>query len=306
MATVAEWVEGMRPRTLPLSVSPVLAGSAVALASGGFHPWRGVLTLIVGVAMQVGVNLSNDYSDGVRGTDAHRVGPQRLVASGAATPGAVKRAAFIAYGIGCLAGVGLIVLTHLWWLVALGVAIVLAAWFYTGGKHPYGYMGLGEVFVFLFFGLVATAGTVLVQTLFAPAVGGLTQHVTATLLATLAQGAGACAVLVANNLRDIPTDTLAGKRTLSVRLGDRYSRVLFVLLVVVSVLAAVATALLLTPYALLCLAMVFWLAPAVGVVVSGATGLELVRALKLVGLGQLAGAMGLLTGVWLSTLALAN
>ena len=300
MATAAEWIEGMRPRTLPLSVSPVLAGSAVALAAGGFHPWRGVLTLVVGVAMQIGVNLSNDYSDGVRGTDAHRVGPQRLVASGAATPGAVKRAAFIAYGVGCLAGVGLMVMTHLWWLIALGIAIVLAAWFYTGGKHPYGYMGLGEVFVFLFFGLAATAGTVLVQTLFAPAAGELGRHVAATLAATLAQGTGACAVLVANNLRDIPTDTLAGKKTLSVRLGDRRSRVLFVALAGVSVLAAAATAIFTSPYALLCLVMVIWLVPAVRLVVRQATGLDLVPALKLVGIAQLTGAIGLLVGVWLS------
>ena len=302
MATAAQWIEGMRPRTLPLSISPVLAGSAVALAAGGFHPWRAVLTLVVGVAMQIGVNLSNDYSDGVRGTDAHRVGPQRLVASGAAAPGAVKRAAFIAYGVGCLAGVGLMVMTHLWWLVALGVAIVSAAWFYTGGTHPYGYMGLGEVFVFLFFGLAATAGTVLVQTLFTPIAVGLGQHVAATLAATLAQGTGACAVLVANNLRDIPTDTLAGKRTLSVRLGDHRSRVLFVALAAVSLLASAATALLLTPYALLCLVMVAWLAPAVRIVVRQAVGLELVRALKLVGIAQLTGAIGLLAGVWLSTM----
>jgi len=290
MATPAQWVEGMRPRTLPLSISPVIAGSAVALAAGGFHPWRALLTLIVGVAMQIGVNLSNDYSDGVRGTDKYRVGPQRLVGSGAASPVTVKRAAFIAYGVGCVAGLGLVWLTHLWWLVALGVVIVLAAWFYTGGKHPYGYVGLGEVFVFLFFGVAATAGTVLVQT-------GLAQHIWAVVAATLCQGTGACAVLVANNLRDIPTDAMAGKKTLSVRLGDAHSRALFVWLVAASALSLVATALLTHLFALLGLAMLFWAVPAVVVVVRGGKGLELVRVLKLVGLAQLVGAAGLFLGV---------
>ncbi|MCL2490825.1 MAG: 1,4-dihydroxy-2-naphthoate polyprenyltransferase [Propionibacteriaceae bacterium] len=302
MATPAQWVEGMRPRTLPLSISPVIAGSAVALAAGGFHPWRALLTLIVGVAMQVGVNLSNDYSDGVRGTDQYRVGPQRLVGSGAASPGTVKRAAFTAYGVGCLAGLGLVWLTHLWWLVALGVVIVLAAWFYTGGKHPYGYVGLGEVFVFLFFGVAATAGTVLVQTGFVPAAGSLTQHVWAVIAATACQGTGACAVLVANNLRDIPTDAMAAKKTLSVRLGDHRSRVLFVWLVVASVLALVATALLTHPFALLGLAMLAWGVPAIVTVARGGQGLELVRVLKLVGLAQLVGAIGLFLGVLVALL----
>jgi len=297
MATPGEWVEGMRPRTLPLSISPVIGGSAVALAVDGFHPWRAVLTLIVGVAMQIGVNLSNDYSDGVRGTDKYRVGPQRLVGSGAASPSTVKRAAFIAYGVGCLAGLGLVWLTHLWWLVALGVAIVLAAWFYTGGKHPYGYVGLGEVFVFLFFGVAATVGTVLVQTGFVPVIGSLAHHLWAVVAATLAQGAGACAVLVANNLRDIPTDEMAGKKTLSVRLGDAHSRVLFVWLVVASALALVATALLTHPFALLGLAMLFWGGPAIVIVARGGKGLELVRVLKLVGLAQLVGAVGMFVGV---------
>jgi len=300
MATLPEWIEGMRPRTLPLSVSPVIAGSAVAMAAGGFHWARALLTLVVGVAMQLGVNLSNDYSDGVRGTDAYRVGPQRLVGSGAASPKAVKRAAFISFGVGCLAGLGLVWLTHLWWLIAVGVAIVAAAWYYTGGRHPYGYVGLGEVFVFIFFGFVATAGTVLVQTGLTPTTGSVGRHVAAVLTATLAQGAGACAVLVANNLRDIPTDTLAGKKTLSVRLGDQRSRQLFVWLTAISVVASVATALLTRLPGLLCLVMAIWLTPAISIVVKGTTGFGLVRALKLVSLAQLAGAIGLFAGVLLS------
>jgi len=301
MATPAQWVEATRPRTLPLSISPVIAGSAVALAAGGFHIWRALLTLVVSVAMQIGVNLSNDYSDGVRGTDEFRVGPQRLVGSGAASPGAVKRAAFIAYGVGCLAGLGLVWLTGLWWLVILGVAIVVAAWFYTGGKHPYGYMGLGEVFVFLFFGVAATVGTVLVQTGFVPTVGSLTQHIWATVAATLCEGTGACAVLVANNLRDIPTDEMAGKKTLSVRLGDHHSRVLFVVLVVVSAVSLLATAILTRLFGLLGLVMLAWAIPAVVIVVRGGKGMELVQVLKLVGLAQLIGAFGLFAGVALAS-----
>jgi len=303
MATPAEWLDATRPRTLPLSVSPVIAGSAVALAAGGFDLWRALLTLVVSVAMQIGVNLSNDYSDGVRGTDEYRVGPQRLVGSGAASPGAVKRAAFIAYGVGCLAGLALVVLTHMWWLVALGAVTVAAAWFYTGGKHPYGYVGLGEVFVFLFFGVAATVGTVLVQTGFVPTTGTLTQHIWATVAATICQGTGACAVLVANNLRDIPTDAMAGKKTLSVRLGDHRSRALFIWLVVVSALALVATALFTHPTGLLGLVMLFWGVPAVVIVARGGKGMELVRVLKLVGLAQLLGAVGLFVGILAALLA---
>jgi len=296
MATFAEWVEGARPRTLPLSVSPVIAGSAVALAAGDFRVWRALLALIVGVVMQIGVNLSNDYSDGVRGTDAHRVGPQRLVGSGAATPSAVKRAAFACFGIGCLAGLGLVIMTGWWWLVAVGAAIVAGAWFYTGGRHPYGYRGLGEVSVFIFFGVVATAGTALVQTGRPAAV-----TIAGIALASLAQGAGACAVLVANNLRDIPTDEAAGKRTLSVRLGDHRSRVLYVWLAAVSVAASVAVAVVATRgFGLLCLAMLVPLTPAVAIVTRGKTGLTLVRALKLVGIAQLVGAVGLFAGAVLS------
>ena len=297
MATAAEWIEGARPRTLPLSVSPVIAGSAVAVAAGAFDWLRALLALAVGVAMQIGVNLSNDYSDGVRGTDAHRVGPQRLVASGAATPRAVKRAAFGCFGVGCVAGLGLVWLTHWWWLIAVGAAIVVAAWFYTGGKHPYGYAGLGEVSVFIFFGVVATAGTALVQTGLRPSAMAAGVYLAAVGLACLAQGAGACAVLVANNLRDIPTDAAAGKRTLSVRLGDARSRRLFSLLAAISVASTVAVAVLATRgWGLIALAMLVCLVPAVVIVARGTTGLGLVQALKLVGLAQLIGAVGLFVG----------
>lgn len=291
MASLAEWVEGARPRTLPLSISAVIAGSAVAMAVGAFHPWRALLALIVGVAMQLGVNFANDYSDGVRGTDAKRVGPQRLVGSGAASPRAVELAAFACFGVGCLAGLGLVLITQLWWVIAVGVAIVLAAWFYTGGKHPYGYAGWGDVSVMVFFGFVAAGGTVLVQTGFSSA-----WHWGVALVVSIAQGAGACAVLVVNNLRDITTDAAVGKRTLSVRLGDRGSRVLFVILAIVLLLGSVATAAMTTLYGLLCLAMLVCLVPAVSITARGVTGFGLVRALKFTSLAQLIGALGLLVG----------
>jgi 1,4-dihydroxy-2-naphthoate octaprenyltransferase len=224
-------VIGARPRTLPAAVVPVLVGAACATGEGGIVWWRIGAALVVALALQVGVNYANDYSDGVRGTDSSRVGPVRLVASGLATPSAVKRAAFAAFGVAALAGLALAATTTLW-LVAVGIACIAAAWGYTGGPRPYGYVGLGEVFVFVFFGLVATIGTtyVAVERLTAPAV-----------VAGCGVGCFACGLLVVNNLRDIPTDAAAGKRTLAVRLGDPRTRTLFVGLVVAAfALTAVA------------------------------------------------------------------
>ena len=294
MASTRDWLEGARPRTLPLSISPVIAGSAVALAANELHPTRALLALIVSVAMQLGVNYANDYSDGIRGTDAHRIGPKRLVGSGAATPKAVKTAAFTCFAIGCTAGLALVILTQLWWIIAVGVAIVAAAWFYTAGPHPYGYHALGELSVLIFFGLVAVGGTVLVQTPTFP--------LAETLTVALAQGTGATAVLVVNNLRDIPSDTAAGKRTLAVLLADAPTRHLFTTLTAISLAASIAAALLITPWMLLCLAMVPFYYLANLPVINGETGLSLVRSLKLVGLGQLTGAIGLLAGAAISTL----
>ena len=176
--------------------------------------WKALLALVVSLALQVGVNYANDYSDGVRGTDADRVGPMRLVGSGAASPRAVKSAAFAAFGVAAAAGL-VLAATTAWWLVAVGLVCVVAAWFYTGGEKPYGYLGLGEVMVFVFFGLVAVIGTTYVQT---------ETWEWPALYAGVGVGALACAILVANNLRDIPTDTVAGKRTLAVRLGDERTR----------------------------------------------------------------------------------
>src|SRR3954466_8412698 len=206
MPTASAWLHGARPRTLPAAVSPVLAGTGVAVYDDAAVWWKALLALVVALALQVAVNYANDYSDGVRGTDADRVGPMRLVGSGTATPGAVKRAAFLAFGVAAVAGL-VLAATTAWWLALVGLLCVLAAWFYTGGSRPYGYLGLGEVMVFCFFGLVAVMGTAYVQV--------ETWQISA-LYAAVGIGGLACAILVANNLRDIPTDRVAGKMTLAV------------------------------------------------------------------------------------------
>ena len=273
MATPAQWLEGARPRTLPAAIAPVAAGTGAAAAVDGFDLGRAVLALLVAVALQVGVNYANDYSDGIRGTDADRVGPLRLVGSGVASPGAVKRAALLAFAVGAVAGLVLALLVA-WWLVLVGVACLLGAWYYTGGSSPYGYRGLGEVSVFVFFGLVATVGTTYVQA---------ERVTTASVLAGVGCGALACAILVANNLRDIPTDREAGKRTLAVRLGDRRTRLLYVGLV----FAAYAAVVLIALQHLVVLIALGTALPAVRPtlgVIYGATGRELVPVLKETGL----------------------
>lgn len=287
---MADWVEGARLRTLPAAVSPVLAGTGAAAAVGSFRPLHAVLALVVALALQVGVNYANDYSDGIRGTDsAERVGPQRLVGSGAAPAATVKRAAFGCFGLAGIAGLVLVILTQQWWLLLVGLACVLAAWYYTGGKHPYGYLGLGEVFVFLFFGLVAVCGTTYVQ------VGAVTLP---SLFAAIAIGALACAILVTNNLRDLETDIVAGKRTLETRLGDRGSRLLFLALVLVTVAAVVAVAIASGRWwSLLGLAFVLPLAGPTRALLTGAKGLALVQVLKLTGIAELIAAAGLLIGL---------
>jgi 1,4-dihydroxy-2-naphthoate polyprenyltransferase len=219
VAQAREWLAGTRPRTLPAAVVPVLIGSGVAVGYGRFSWWRALLALVVALALQVGVNFANDYSDGVRGSDAARVGPVRLTAAGLARPRHVLFAALGCFLMAGLAGLALAIVTS-WWLVAVGAACIAAAWFYTGGPRPYGYNGLGEVFVFVFFGVVAVAGTAYVQ-MKAFSWLGLAASVPAGLLA--------CALLMVNNLRDIRTDTLTGKRTLAVLLGDARSRVAYVL-----------------------------------------------------------------------------
>ena len=219
MADAREWLAGTRPRTLPAAVVPVLIGSGVAFGYGRFSWWRALLALVVALALQVGVNFANDYSDGIRGSDEQRVGPVRLVASGLAPPKRVLAAAAASFLVAGLAGLALAAVTS-WWLLAVGAACIAAAWFYTGGPKPYGYSGLGEVFVFAFFGVVAVAGTAYVQMNALSWLG---------LAASAPAGLLACALLMVNNLRDIATDTLAGKRTLAVSLGDARSRLTYTL-----------------------------------------------------------------------------
>lgn len=223
MATTAQWIAGTRPRTLPAAVVPVAVGAAVAYflnaPLGGFaFGLRTALALIVSLALQVGVNYANDYSDGIRGTDEVRVGPVRLVGQQLAKPGEVKRAALASFAVAGLAGLALVLLTGAWWLLLVGACAIVAAWFYTGGPRPYGYAGLGELFVFVFFGLVAVAGTTFVLT-------GRIEFLAVVMAVPI--GLFACALLIINNLRDIPGDTAVGKRTLAVRIGDQQTRALY-------------------------------------------------------------------------------
>jgi 1,4-dihydroxy-2-naphthoate octaprenyltransferase len=287
VATVSEWIEGARPRTLPAAISPVLAGTGAAAHADGLVVWKALVALVVSLAMQVGVNFANDYSDGIRGTDDDRVGPLRLVGSGAASPAAVKAAAFASIGVGALAGL-VLAATSGWWILVVGAAAILAAWFYTGGSSPYGYRGLGEVSVFVFFGLVAVIGTTYVQ------LGSVTL---ASVLAGVGVGALACAILVANNLRDIPTDVVAGKRTLAVVLGDARSRAFHGVLVAVAAGCAVAIAIAVEPWAALALPGVLLAGRAWLAVQRGARGRDLIPVLRDTGVAELVYAAGLFAGL---------
>ena len=287
MATRFEWFAGARPRTLPAAVAPVLAGTGVAAYVDEPVWWKAGLALVVSLALQVGVNYANDYSDGIRGTDDSRVGPLRLVGSGLASPRAVKAAAFASFGVAAVAGL-VLAATTAWWLVALGVACIVAAWFYTGGSKPYGYLGLGEVMVFVFFGLVAVVGSTYVQT---------ETFELAALAAAVAIGAMACAILVVNNLRDIPTDTVAGKRTLAVVLGDKRTRYLYVGLVEAAFLATVVVGAMTTWWALLGLGYAATASPAARTVLERAQGPALIPVLQQTGLAELLLASGMFIGL---------
>jgi 1,4-dihydroxy-2-naphthoate octaprenyltransferase len=291
MATPAQWLEGARPRTLPAAVSPVLAGTGVAAYFDQAVWWKALLALLVALALQVGVNYANDYSDGIRGTDAERVGPLRLVGSGAAPPGSVRLAAFLSFGVACLAGLVLAVTTS-WWLVVVGALCVAAAWYYTGGRRPYGYHALGEAMVFVFFGLVAVTGTTYVQTESLDAA-----VLVPTVYAAVGVGALACAILVANNLRDIPTDCEVGKRTLAVLLGEERTRGLFALLLGAAGVALVALALATSVWALLGLVFAVTAVPSARLVLSGTTGRDLVPVLQRTGQAELLYAAGILAGL---------
>ncbi len=284
----SDWIAGARPRTLPAAVAPVLVGTGAAAHLGEARIGRALLAAGVALALQVGVNYANDYSDGVRGTDVDRVGPVRLTASGAARPGQVRAAAFAAFGVAAVLGTWLVALTGEWWMLAVGALAVVAAWTYTGGRSPYGYRGLGEVGVFLFFGLVATLGTTYTQA------GRLSWP---AWVGAVAIGLVACALLMANNLRDVPTDALVGKRTLAVRLGEHRARRVYAVLVVLPVLLAGVCAFA-SPWALFSLTL---LAPATVlavVVLLGARGRALVPVLG--GTGALELGLGVLLGLGLA------
>lgn len=288
MATAGEWIEGARPRTLPNAVAPVVAGVGAAIALDGFSWVRSLLALLVSLALIVGVNYANDYSDGIRGTDKNRVGPLRLVGSGVAKPKAVLFAALASLGLAGVLGLTLVALSGLWWLLAMGALCILGAWFYTGGKKPYGYYGFGEIAVFTFFGLAGVLGTVYVQT------GRLSW---AALGCAVAVGSFSTGVLTANNLRDIPTDIESGKRTLATRLGDRGTRRLYLTLVAVPYVVSVVLAFV-TPWALLGLLTAPLLLKSVKAVGSGEKGRALIPALRDTGFAMLGWAV--LTAVSLS------
>ncbi len=268
-------------------MAPVLAGTGVAAHLGSAVWWKALLALVVSLALQVGVNYANDYSDGIRGTDEDRVGPVRLVGSGAASARSVKLAAFASFAVAAVTGL-LLAATTSWWLVAVGLLCILAAWFYTGGRSPYGYQGLGEVMVFVFFGLVAVMGTTYVQT-----ESFARESLLPSAYAAAGIGALACAILVANNLRDIASDRAAGKRTLAVVLGDERTRGLFAFLVAAPAVALVALAFATTHRVLLGLVYLVAAVPAVRTVVSGTTGRGLVPVLARTGLAELLYAVGI-------------
>jgi 1,4-dihydroxy-2-naphthoate polyprenyltransferase len=271
------WIIGARPRTLPAAVVPVAVGATAAVGAGDVVWWRVALALVVSLALQVGVNYANDYSDGIRGTDDVRVGPVRLVAGGLASPSAVKRAAMLSFAVAAVAGLVIALDTSLW-LLAVGAAAIAAGWFYTGGPKPYGYLGLGELFVFVFFGLVATAGTTYAAI---EDVTGL------AIVMGCATGSLACALLVINNLRDIPTDREVGKKTLAVRLGDERTRWLYVLLIAACFALCVVAAAWRVPVLLALVAAPLAVAP-IRAVRRGATGRDLIAVLGATGRLQLA------------------
>ena len=288
-ATARDWIGGARLQTLPLAVAPVALGTAAAYvlphedAGPGWHWLRAILCLVVALSLQIGVNFANDYSDGIRGTDKYRVGPRRLTGSGAAKPRTVFAVALVFFGIAALAGLAIVIRSGQWWLLAVGGVAIVAAYFYTGGKRPYGYAGLGELFVFIFFGLVATAGTTFALT------GTVTLE---SWLAAVAIGLIATAVLMVNNIRDIDQDRVAGKRTLAVLIGNRASRIVFGVM-------------LLAPFGILSFYTLFYAnaylvyfallaaIPAVVITMSAKTSSELIIALRLSALVALAYGLGL-------------
>ena len=285
--SIKNWITGARVRTLPLAIAPIVLGSASADLLDRFDPLLALLALLVALLLQIGVNYANDYSDGIRGTDANRVGPLRLTGSGLVRPQAVKLAAALTFGLAALAGLAIVLLTGQWWLIAVGLLCIVAAWYYTGGKSPYGYAGLGEIAVFIFFGLIATVGTAYIQILDLDPMA---------ILLGVNFGFYATAVLLVNNIRDVETDRQSGKSTLSVRIGVRASKALFALLLVLPVIFNLFLAAL-YPATIIGLANLMLVFPALLAGVKGKSPKDYISALKLTSFAGLG--FGLLVGLGL-------
>ena len=288
-AGAGDWIAGARLRTLPLSIAPVILGTAIAHEEQATWEWLNIgLALAVAVFLQIGVNYANDYSDGVRGTDKFRLGPSRLTGSGAAKPRTVLVVALVFFGLAALAGVALVILVGQYWLLAVGAVSIVAAYFYTGGKRPYGYYGLGELFVFVFFGLVATVGTAYVQLKVLFGAGPWPD----ALIAGASIGFIACAVLMVNNIRDLPQDKLAGKRTLAVLIGNMAARIVFTVFLLLPFVILIYFVLL-YPNATYTYFALFLALPAVLITLTAKTPKELVLALQLTSFTALVYAVGL-------------
>ena len=283
------WVEGARLRTLPLAIAPVAIGAGAADSVQAFDLTLSALALAVSLFLQIGVNYANDYSDGIRGTDDYRVGPLRLTGSKSVRPESVKLAAFAFFGLAAASGLAIVLITGMFWLIAVGLAAIVAAWFYTGGKNPYGYAGLGELAVFVFFGLVATIGTTYVQ------VGFIEFN---AVLGGIASGLFASAVLMVNNIRDIETDKLASKKTLAVMLGKKAATGLF-LVMIWTPFAILSLFTLLYPATLMGFASLLLVAPATLIVLTAKSAKELILVLKLTSFAALAYALALAAGLFI-------
>ena len=283
------WIEGARLRTLPLAVAPVAIGAGAADAMQRFDLLLSALALGVALFLQIGVNFANDYSDGIRGTDDKRVGPLRLTGSKSVKPRSVKTAAIVFFILAAASGFEIVVITGQWWLIAVGLLSIVAAWFYTGGKNPYGYAGFGEIAVFVFFGLVATVGTAYIQ------IGFVEIN---SVLGGIAAGSFAAAVLMVNNIRDIDTDKISSKKTLAVRMGAKWAKRLFIFMIWLPFVILFYFTLL-YPASFLAYAAIFLVAPATLIVLTAKTAKELILALKLTSFASLGYALLLTLGLFI-------
>jgi 1,4-dihydroxy-2-naphthoate octaprenyltransferase len=286
------WVEGARLRTLPLAIAPVAIGAGAADAMQNFDLLLSALALGVALFLQIAVNFANDYSDGIRGTDDKRVGPLRLTGSKSVKPESVKTAAMLFFLLAAASGFGIVVITGQWWLIAVGLLSIVAAWFYTGGKNPYGYAGFGEIAVFVFFGLVATIGTAYVQ------IGFVDLN---SVLGGIAAGSFAAAVLMVNNIRDLETDRASSKKTIAVRIGAKWAKRLFISMIWFPFVVLVYFSLL-YPISLLAYAAILLMAPATLIFLTAKSAKELILVLKLTSFASLTYALlltlGLVVGVF--------